>query len=136
MFLLVAAEGFLLAVLDKGAGRWVWVLFGVLLAASGIVALLHPQATFAGFADILGFVFLMIGTLWTVRARRSPSGSSTTCGLGLISGILMVGLAFWVSGQFFLTRRGHVARFRRHLGDGQGITDIVRAFQLRQLGSS
>ena len=54
------------------------MLFGVLLAASGIVALIHPEATFAGFADILGFVFLMIGILWTVQAF--PSGSSTTCG--------------------------------------------------------
>ena len=68
MFLLFAAEEFALAVLDDGASRWVWVLFGVLLAASGIVALIHPEATFAGFADILGFVFLMIGILWTVQA--------------------------------------------------------------------
>ena len=29
------------------------MLFGVLLAASAIVALIHPEATFAGFADIL-----------------------------------------------------------------------------------
>jgi uncharacterized membrane protein HdeD (DUF308 family) len=40
----------------------------VLVAASGIVALIYPEATFAGFADILGFVFLMIGILWTVQA--------------------------------------------------------------------
>ncbi len=53
-------------------------LFGVLLAASGIVALIHPEATFAGFADILGFVFLRSG--FSGRSRRLPSGSSTTCG--------------------------------------------------------
>ena len=48
MFLVFAAEEFLLAVLDKGASRWVWALFGVLLAASGIVALIHPEATLRG----------------------------------------------------------------------------------------
>ena len=31
MFLVFAAEEFLLAALDKGASRWVWAIFGVLL---------------------------------------------------------------------------------------------------------
>ena len=115
MFLVFAAEEFLLAVLDKGASRWVWVLFGVLLAASGIVALIHPEATFAGFADILGFVFLMIGILWTVQAFAERVFNDLWW-LGLISGILMVGLAFWVSGQFFLTRAATTQVF----GDATG----------------
>ena len=42
------------------------MIFGVLLTASGIIALTRPEKTFAGFADILGFVFLMIGILWMV----------------------------------------------------------------------
>jgi uncharacterized membrane protein HdeD (DUF308 family) len=78
MFLVFAAEEFLLAVLDKRASRWIWELFGVLLTASGIVALIHPEATFAGFADILGFVFLMIRILWTVQAFAERA--FTTCG--------------------------------------------------------
>ena len=134
MFLVFAAEEFLLAVLDEGASRWVWAVFGGLLAASGIVALIHPEATFAGFADILGFVFLMIGILWTVEAfaERFFNGLSW---LGLISGILMVGLAFWVSDPFFLTRAATLLVFAGMWAMVKGITDIVRAFQLRQLGS-
>ncbi len=135
MFLVFAAEEFLLAVLDKGASRWVWVLFGVLLAASGIVALSDPEATFAGFADILGFVFLMIGILWTVQAFAERVFNDLWW-LSLISGILMVGLAFWVSGQFFLTRAATLLVFAGIWAMVKGITDIVRAFQLRQLGSS
>ena len=135
MFLLVAAEEFLLAVLDKGAGRWAWALFGALLAASGIVALIHPEATFAGFADILGFVFLMIGILWTVQAFAERVFNDLWW-LSLISGILMVGLAFWVSGQFFLTRAATLLVFAGIWAMVKGITDIVREFELRQLGSS
>jgi uncharacterized membrane protein HdeD (DUF308 family) len=125
MFLVFAAEEFLLAMLDKGASRWVWVLFGVLLAASGIVALIHPEATFAGFADILGFVFLMIAILWTVQAFAERAFNDLWW-LSLISGILMVGLAFWVSGQFFLTRAATLLVFAGIWAMVKGITDIVR----------
>jgi uncharacterized membrane protein HdeD (DUF308 family) len=67
MLLVFAAEDFLLASLDRG-GRWLWAIFGVLLTVGGIVALIHPERTFTGFADILGFVFLLIGVLWMVQA--------------------------------------------------------------------
>jgi uncharacterized membrane protein HdeD (DUF308 family) len=48
----------------------------------------------------------------------------------------MVGLAFWVSGQFFLTRAATLLVFAGIWAMVKGITDIARAFQLRQLGSS
>src|SRR5271166_5145686 len=68
MFLVFAVEEFALAALDTGATRWIWAFFGVLLVASGIVSLVNPRSTFAGFADILGFVFLLIGMMWTFQA--------------------------------------------------------------------
>jgi uncharacterized membrane protein HdeD (DUF308 family) len=43
MFLVFAAEEFLLAALDNGASRWVWAIFGVLLSAAGVVVLIHPE---------------------------------------------------------------------------------------------
>src|ERR1700729_3664221 len=67
MFLVFAAEEFALAAVDR-SGRRFWAMFGVLLTAAGIVALIHPRNTFAAFADILGFVFLIIGVLWMVQA--------------------------------------------------------------------
>jgi len=73
MFLVFAAEEFALAALDTSA-RWIWALFGVLLTAAGIVSLIHPRNTFAGFADILGFVFLVIGVLWLVQAFHGAGG--------------------------------------------------------------
>ena len=134
MFLVFAAEEFALALLDRSTG-WLWAIFGVLLTAGGIVSLIHPRATFAGFADILGFVFLLIGILWMVQAFMERVFNDLWW-LSLISGILMVILAFWVSGQFFLQRAYTLLVFAGIWAATKGITDIVRAFQIRQLGSS
>jgi uncharacterized membrane protein HdeD (DUF308 family) len=134
MFLLFAAEEFVLAMLD-GTARWLWALFGVLLTAAGIIALIHPSKTFAGFADILGFVFLLIGILWMVQAFTERVFNPLWW-LGLISGVLMVILAFWVSGQFFLQRAVTLLVFAGVWAMIKGITDIIRAFQIRALASS
>lgn len=123
-----------MAVLDRSA-RWLWALFGVLLTAAGIVALIVPRNTFAGFADILGFVFLMIGILWMVQAFAERTFDGLWW-LGLVSGILMVVLAFWVSGEFFLDRAFTLLLFAGVWALMKGITDIIRAFQIRELASS
>jgi uncharacterized membrane protein HdeD (DUF308 family) len=134
MFLLFAAEEFVLAALD-GTARWLWAFFGVLLTAAGIIALIHPTKTFAGFADILGFVFLVIGILWMVQAFTERVFNPLWW-LGLISGVLMVILAFWVSGQFFLDRAVTLLVSAGVWAMIKGITDIIRAFQIRALASS
>jgi uncharacterized membrane protein HdeD (DUF308 family) len=134
MLLLFAAEEFALAVLDR-SGRWLWALFGVLLTAAAIVALIHPRNTFAAFADILGFVFLLIGIIWMFQAFTERAFNDLWW-LGLVSAILMIGLAFWVSGEFFLGRAFTLLVFAGIWALMKGITDIVRAFQIRQLGSS
>jgi uncharacterized membrane protein HdeD (DUF308 family) len=48
----------------------------------------------------------------------------------------MVVLAFWVSGEFFLDRAATLLVFAGVWALIKGITDIVRAFQIRTLGSS
>jgi uncharacterized membrane protein HdeD (DUF308 family) len=134
MFLIFAAEDFLIAFLDRGA-RWLWAIFGVLLTAAGIVALINPRNTFAGFADILGFVFLLIGILWMFQAfaERPING---LWWLTLVSGILMMGLAFWVSGQYFLTRAATLLIFAGIWAMTNGVIAIVRAFQIREVGQA
>jgi len=67
LLLLFAAEQFVLAAVAPTA-RWLWAIFGVLLTVGGIVALIDPASTFAGLADILGFIFLLIGVQWMVQA--------------------------------------------------------------------
>jgi len=132
MFLLFAAQESALAAVDRPR-RLIWAIFSVLLAASGIVALIHPVATFAGFADILGFVFLLIGVMWMVQAFAERAINDLWW-LTLLSGIMMVVLAFWVSGQFFVVRAYTLLIFAGIWAMTTGIINIVRAFQIRDVG--
>ena len=134
MFLLFAAQESLLAAIDRPR-RWIWAIFSVLLTACGIVALLHPTASFAGFADILGFVFLLIGVMWMVQAFTERPINDLWW-LTLISGIMMTVLAFWVSGQFFVVRAYTLLIFAGIWAMTTGIIDIVRAFQIREVGQA
>ncbi|HUA49308.1 MAG TPA: DUF308 domain-containing protein [Solirubrobacteraceae bacterium] len=134
MFLLFALEEFALAAIDRSA-RWLWVLFGIILAVGGVLALIRPSATFAGFADILGFVFVLIGVMWMFQAFTERVFNDLWW-LTLISGILMLVLGFWVSGQFFLTRAYTLLVFVGVWAVMAGTVDIVRAFQIRKLGDA
>ncbi len=135
LFLAFAAEEFLLAVVEEGSMRWLWAFFGVLLTAGGIVSLVNPQETFAGFAEILGFVFLVIGVIWAVQAFTERAFNSLWW-MGLISAILMIVLAFWVSAEFLVERAYTLLVFAGIWALLKGVTDIVRAFQLRDLETS
>ena len=112
--------------------RWLWALFGVLFLVCGVICFIDPKSTFAGLADILGFLFLTIGVWWTIRAFVEKEVNPFWW-LSLISGILMIVLAFWTSGQFFLQRAYTLLVFAGIWAMMQGISDLVRAFQVRSL---
>jgi uncharacterized membrane protein HdeD (DUF308 family) len=112
--------------------RWLWALFGVLFLVAGVICFINPEETFAGLADILGFLFLCIGVWWTIQAFLEKE-LNPLWWLGLVGGVLMVILAFWTSGQFFLERAYTLLVFAGIWTMMQGITDIVRAFQIRSL---
>jgi uncharacterized membrane protein HdeD (DUF308 family) len=131
MFLAFAAQEFILAAVNRHT-RWLSAMFGALLAASGIVALIHPVSTFAGFADILGFIFLLIGVMWMVQAFAERPINSLWW-LTLISGIMMIVLGFWVSGQFFVVRAYTLLIFAGIWAMSTGVIDLVRAFEIREL---
>jgi uncharacterized membrane protein HdeD (DUF308 family) len=112
--------------------RWLWAVFGVLFLIAGVICFINPKETFAGMADILGFLFLCVGVWWTIRAFLEKEASPLWW-LGLIGGVLMVVLAFWTSGQFFIEKAYTLLVFSGIWALIQGITDIVRAFQVRSL---
>jgi uncharacterized membrane protein HdeD (DUF308 family) len=129
--LLFSLEEFALAAIDRGA-RWLWAIFGVLLAVGGILCFIHPSATFAGVADILAFVFVLIGVVWMYQAFAERAFNDLWW-LSLLSGILMMVMGFWVSGQFFLTRAYTLLVFAGVWALMTGIVYIVRALQIRKL---
>jgi len=132
MFLLYAAQDVALATLDQSGTRWLWGFFAALMTAAGIVCLIEPAQTFAGFAEVLGFVFMLIGVMWIVRAFYERVLNDLWW-LTLTSGILMLVMAFWVSGQFYLTKAYTLLVFAGIWALMTGIVDIVQAFQVRQL---
>jgi len=130
MLLVASAQEFMLAILDR-RWRWLWALFAVLLFVGGILALIHPRNTFAAFADILGFVFLVIGAFWIAQAFAERPLNDLWW-LTLIAGILMVILAFWVEGEFFLDKAATLLVFAGIWALMHGVSDIIRAFQIRR----
>jgi uncharacterized membrane protein HdeD (DUF308 family) len=113
--------------------RWLYGLFGVLFVIGGVIALISPENTFAALADILGFLFLIVGVFWIIQAFVSREVNELWW-LGLLSGILMVILAFWTGGQFFIEKAYVLLVFAGIWALLQGVTDVVRAFQIRKLG--
>jgi uncharacterized membrane protein HdeD (DUF308 family) len=51
--------------------------------------------------------------------------------VGLVAGLLMVVLAFWTSGQFFIEKAYVLLVFAGVWALLQGVTEIVNAFRLR-----
>ena len=131
MFLTLGIENIALSTLDVPA-RWAWALFGGLFLVSAVVCFANPEDTFAGIADILGFLFLIVGVWWMIRAFLERA-LNTLWWLGLISGILMTALAFWTSGQFFIHNAYLLLVLAGIWALMQGVTNIVRAFQIRAL---
>ena len=132
MFLFTGLQQFVISTVVDG-WKWLWIVFGVLFVLASIYALVNPGATTAALADSLGFLFLLVAIFWTIEAFATRH-SNELWWLGLLSGIIMLVLAFWVSGQFFFTRVYILLVFAGIWALLQGVNDIIRAFQLKRLG--
>ena len=133
MFALAAGQNLALtAVRELGAMRWATALFGVLFGVSAVVCFVNPQGTFATLADILGFLFVLVGLWWMIQAFLER-GVNPYWWLGLAGGILMTIVGFWADGQFFIAKAYILLVFAGIWALMQGITDIVRSFAIRQV---
>ena len=131
MFLATGFQQLLLSSLF-GPMRWLQAIFGVLFLIAGVLSLISPENTFAALADILGFLFLLVGVFWIIQAF-TERGLNPLWWLGLIAGILMVILGFWTSGQFFIHKAYVLLAFAGIWALMQGVRDIIIAFSLRSL---
>jgi uncharacterized membrane protein HdeD (DUF308 family) len=132
MFVVLGLQNIVLATLADRFG-WIWGVFGVLFLIAGVFAFVYPMNTFAAIADILGLLFFMVGVFWLIGSIATKDVNDFWW-IGLIAGILMLVLAFWTSGQFFIEKSYVLVVFAGIWALMQGITDIVRAFQIRRLG--
>ena len=132
MFFISGLQQFAIAGMVE-RGRWMFLLFGFLFVIAGVIAFISPENTFAAIADILGFLFLIVGIFWIIQAFAERDENDVWW-LGLGAGILMVILAFWTGGQFFIEKQYTLLVFAGIWALMSGVTDIVRAFQIRKLG--
>jgi len=133
MFVLSGIQQLAMGSLMRGWLQLVMFLFGLLLIVAGIIAFISPENTFAAIADILGFLFLIVGTFWIIQAFGERDVNEFWW-FGLISGVAMIVLAFWTGGQFFIHRAYVLLVFAGIWAMFHGVNDIFRAFQLRELG--
>ena len=131
MFLLAAVQNIAVTTLPV-EHRWVPALFSVLFLVSAVICFVDPVSTFAGLADMLGFLFLLVGVWWMTQAFLERAVNPMWW-LTLISGILMTGIAFWTAGQLFSTKAYTLLVFAGIWALMQGTVDIVRAFEVRRL---
>jgi uncharacterized membrane protein HdeD (DUF308 family) len=131
MFLAAGTQQIALAVIADEL-RWVWVVLGALYLAAGAVCLANPEETFHAFADVLGFLFLVVGVGWTIRAFLTREADSLWW-LGLLGGFLLMLMAFETSGQLFIEKTYTLLVFAGLWAFIQGVLDIVRAFQVRAI---
>jgi uncharacterized membrane protein HdeD (DUF308 family) len=132
LFLLTGLEQFVFAGLSSGGMRVLWALFGVLFLIGGFVAIFNPEDTFTAVADILGFLFLLVGVFWLIEALTTRAANPLWW-LGLVSGVLMILLAYWSSAQTFTAKAYMLLVFAGIWALLHGITDIIKAFMVRSL---
>jgi hypothetical protein len=132
MFLVAGTQNFVFGALAGGATRWILWIFGVLFLIAGVISLIRPEDTFAGVADILGFLFLVVGIFWLIEAFNERS-TNDLWWFGLISGIAMIIVAFWTGGQFFIEKQYLLLVFAGIWALFHGVGDLIKAFQIRRL---
>ncbi len=133
MFALAAGQNVALTMVREAGGwRWVTGLFSVMFGVSAIICFVSPEGTFATLADILGFLFVLVGFWWIIEAFMEADFNSLWW-LGLIGGILMTIIGFWAAGQFFIEKAYILLVFAGIWALMEGINDIVRAFAIRQV---
>jgi uncharacterized membrane protein HdeD (DUF308 family) len=133
MFIVAGLEELTVSALTQSGWKWLWIIFGVLLIIGGIWALVNPIRTFVVMADILGFLFLLVGVGWIIQAMATKESDSLWW-LGLVAGIVMIGLGFWAASQLLATQAFALLFFAGIWALLKGITDIFKAFQIRRLG--
>ena len=131
MFVFAGLQQLMLAAIGARL-RWLWAIAGLVFLICGVICFANPASTFAGLADILGFLFLTVGIWWMVAAFLERSGTPTWW-LGLVTGILMIVMAFWTSGQFFIQKAYVLLVFAGVWALMHGIMDIINAFRVREL---
>jgi uncharacterized membrane protein HdeD (DUF308 family) len=132
MLLFTGIEQFMIAGAAQGY-RWVWILFGILFVLGGMWMIFNPIGGAAALASSLGLIFVLIGIFWVIEAFATKNANPLWV-LTLVSGLIMLGMGFWVGSQGLLDKGITLLVFAGVWALAHSVGDVIRAFQLRKLG--
>jgi uncharacterized membrane protein HdeD (DUF308 family) len=130
VFLMLGCVDLFAAFVDR-RHRWVHGILGGILVIGGVLSIFNPAGTFFALSQIVGFLFVLMGTFRIIQAFMLRDLDDLWW-LSLISGILLLLLGFWAGGRFF----AGAALILVWVGFGlliRGFGQIVLAFSLRRL---
>jgi uncharacterized membrane protein HdeD (DUF308 family) len=121
------------------SGGWkVWhYIMAVIFFLGGLWGLFEPISTFFALASVLGLILILYGSFEIARSIASRDVNPYWW-LGLIAGILLLLLAFWVSGSdraYALAQRSYLILFWvGFFALFKGFSQIMVAFGIRHVG--
>jgi uncharacterized membrane protein HdeD (DUF308 family) len=139
LFIAAGVNEFAVGSMVGGGWKVLHYIIAVIFLLGGLWAFIRPINTFFALASVLGLVLILQGAFEIVRSLSSR-GESPYWWLGLVSGVLLVLLAFWVSASdrvFELRARAFlILLWVGLMALIRGITSIVLAFMVRHAGRS
>ena len=120
-------------------GGWkVWhIILAVIFFLGALWGFIRPVDTFFALASVLGLILILYGAFEIIQGIATRPVNSMWW-LNLLTGILLILLAIWVSGSdrvYALAQRTALILFWvGFFAIFKGIMDIVAAFQIRHAG--
>lgn len=137
VFLFASVNEVGLGSLMSGGWKILHYVMALIFFIGGLWSLVRPVDTFFALASVLGLILLFYGTFEIARAFSSRDVNPYWW-IGLVTGILLLLLAFWVSGSdrvYALAQRTYLILFWvGFFALFKGITQIVNAFGIRHAG--
>ena len=137
VFLVASVNEVGLGSLMSGGWKILHYVMALIFFIGGLWSLVRPVDTFFALASVLGLILIFYGTFEIARAFSSRDVNPYWW-IGLITGILLLLLAFWVSGSdrvYALAQRSYLILFWvGFMALFKGITQIVMAFGIRHAG--
>ena len=137
VFLVASVNEIGLGSLMSGGWKILHYVMALIFFIGGLWSLVRPVDSFFALASVLGLILIFYGAFEIARAFSSRDVNPYWW-IGLVTGILLLLLAFWVSGSdrvYALAQRTYLILFWvGFFALFKGITQIVNAFGIRHAG--
>jgi uncharacterized membrane protein HdeD (DUF308 family) len=137
VFLIAGINEVGMATLAPGGWKvWHYILAGIFFLGA-LWGFIRPVNTFFALASVLGLILVFYGSFDIVRGVTSRA-TNPYWWISLVTGILLVLLAFWVSGSdrvYVLAQRSYLILFWvGFLALFRGFSQLMLAFSIRHAG--